>query len=73
MPPTQPKPKLRGISPEPERYRSSPSTSAQAGCPHRVRNKANTECMTCGSKKLYNRWWYLHPDLFHAYTQGRKG
>jgi len=50
-------------------YTTAAPTSAQSSCPHSLRNRAQTECSTCGSKKADNgHWLYLTADWFHYYT-----
>jgi hypothetical protein len=52
------------------KYQQTPAHPAQAGCPHRLRNRDNTECSTCASFKLGGKWWYLIEREFIWYTTG---
>jgi hypothetical protein len=52
----------------PERYQPAPPTPAQANCPHRILNKAGTECSTCGSRKtLSGKWEFLTTPWVNYY------
>lgn len=52
------------------RYQKTPTSPAQSGCPHALRNKDNTECSTCGSIKVKGRWHYLTASWFTYYVNG---
>lgn len=52
-------------------YQDAAPTRFQAECPHRLRNKANTECSSCGSRKAANgKWEYLTLDWHKYYQSG---
>jgi hypothetical protein len=57
----------RHLAENPHWYTNTTEIPAQAGCPHRMRNKDNTECSTCGSLLISGRWKYLVPAWFAYY------
>lgn len=51
-------------------YQETPPTTAQAQCPHTLRNRAKTECSVCGSIKVNGRWKYLSAPWFAYHADG---
>lgn len=49
-------------------YGPEPVSPAQGSCPHRVRNREETECSACGSVKVNGRWLYLTADWWAYYV-----
>jgi hypothetical protein len=50
-----------------DRYQPTPAIPAQANCPHRIQNKAGSECETCGSRKTAQGKWEFLTATWVAY------